>query len=445
MKPQLRSAGRALDSRRGTVVVLTALALVPLVGVMALVLDGGLQMIERQQVRAAADAAAYAAAGIVARPGGTTFEARTVAQQIASLNGYSTSDVTINIPPTSGPFAGNGEYIEVIVRSDRARLFSAIWGRGTLTARGRAVARVFTEPKPSPSIILLDPSARAALNVAGSARIVTNGGIQVNSSHAEAAIATNMGYTQSTAVNIKGNYWTDSSGKFKITKADGTVDASLTPTTGGSAMKDPLSDLPAPSLAGMLMGGVADPNALPVWMRPPAGTSQVPGYGTYTIKPGYYDGGLELRGGAVVTMQPGIYYMKGGGFTVANGVTVTGQGVMVYVENGAGSFNIQGGGVLRFSPPTTGVYKGITFYQDRGSTRPFNIANGSTTRIEGTLYAAGAKMIYAGGAQYGQDGQLNQTGSRYIVKSLDITNNAFVGITTDPGNVIQTRVIRMVE
>jgi hypothetical protein len=426
-------------ARLGTVVPLVALMLVPLAGMMALTLDGGLMMGEERRAQAVADAAAHAAACELARASGSAETARTAASAIIERNRRGSKDdlrVSLLIPPTSGRYAGQSGYAEAVVTRSRPRLFSGMWSRSDLSIRARAVGRV--KGTSSPGILILDPSGEGALSVAGSARIVTNGGIQVNSNNSKAVKATNMGYTQSMGLNVTGKTWTDASGKFYITKADGTVDSSLTPTLGASVMEDPLkTSLPTPSLSSLSMGGVANRDQLPTWMQPPANTSQIPGYGTFTIKPGYYDGGLELRGGATVTMQPGIYYMKGGGFTVANGVAVTGEGVMVYVENGNGSFNIQGGANIKFSPPTTGDYAGIMFYQDRNSTKDFNIANGTSTRITGTVYAPGAKLIFAGGAQYGQGGVANQAASRMIVKRLDISNNAFVGVTVEQGNSVK--------
>ncbi len=50
-------------SRRGNALAVTAVGLIPIIGVLAIVLDGGLLMIERRHAQAVADAAAYAAAG----------------------------------------------------------------------------------------------------------------------------------------------------------------------------------------------------------------------------------------------------------------------------------------------------------------------------------------------------------------------------------------------
>ena len=109
------------------------------------------------------------------------------------------------------------------------------------------------------------------------------------------------------------------------------------------------------------------------------------------MSPGVYNGGVNLGGGMNVTMESGIYYMKGGDFVVANGVTLTGNGVMIYTDTGR--FSFQGGGRITLTPPTDGDFAGITLYQDRNSTRDISIANGSTTTITGTIYAASCPRL----------------------------------------------------
>ena len=399
-------------ARRGTVAVMVAVSLMPVLGVLALVLDGGFQLAEQRRAQAAADATAHAAAVSLAAnyandagsdPHGT---AKSAALAIASANGMAndgvTSTVTLNIPPSSSLtiFAGNAGYAEAIVAIKTPRLLSAIWGQGTLTASAHATARATSTSVAQPAVILLDPSASGALSVAGSARVVTSGTIQVNSSSTTAVIATNTGYAKGSAIQITGNYTTNSSGYLS-----GTV------TTGAATVADPLSSLAAPSTTGLTVQ--------------PA----VPSYGSFTINPGIYNGGVTFGGGSTVTMNPGTYYMKGGGFNVANGVTVSGSGVFIYEDHSAsnpsldGALSFQGGGVINLTPPTSGTYSGISYYQDRSNTKAISIANGTTNTLTGKFYAAGAAVSFAGGSQS------SQYGSQFVAKSMNLSNNAYVGVS----------------
>ncbi|QDV35961.1 hypothetical protein [Tautonia plasticadhaerens] len=140
------------------------------------------------------------------------------------------------------------------------------------------------------------------------------------------------------------------------------------------------------------------------------------------MSPGVYNGGVNIGGGMTITMEPGIYYMRNGDFTVANGARVTGTGVMVYVDPGSGRINFQGGGVIRLQAPTSGPYAGVVLYQDRASTRDISIANGTNTTFVGVFYAAGARVSFAGG------NQTDSYGTQLIFKSLSATNNAHVRV-----------------
>src|SRR5438067_4041998 len=103
----------AVRTRRGTVLVLVTLSLIGVLGIVALVLDGGLLQDNRRKVQAAADAAALAGAvelfksavainadstGTVIDPGNRAHDA---AIQSASDNGFTSSNstVTVNLKP----------------------------------------------------------------------------------------------------------------------------------------------------------------------------------------------------------------------------------------------------------------------------------------------------------------------------------------------------------
>ena len=99
------------------ILVWCAFLLVILVGLVGLVIDGGLLMASFRHAHNAADAAALAAAlekmrgetNAVAIAAGTTFVTST------SHNDLSNAVVTINIPPSQGPYAGSSRYVEAIV------------------------------------------------------------------------------------------------------------------------------------------------------------------------------------------------------------------------------------------------------------------------------------------------------------------------------------------
>jgi hypothetical protein len=61
---------------------------------------------------------------------------------------------------------------------------------------------------------------------------------------------------------------------------------------------------------------------------------------------------------------------------------------------------LAGGGVLDLSPPTSGPYQGVTFWQDLGVTSDFSIT-GDNSLVQGIFYAPGATLDLGGGADLG--------------------------------------------
>jgi hypothetical protein len=370
-------------------------------------------MAERRKVQATADAAVQGAAVVVSKAlcAGTTpdyTEAKNVALAIASKNGYANDGVNSVVSYSS--VQGTSGSASVTVTSNMPKFFSAVWSGGHLpvvaSAKAQWPAQVTSGgssiPASSASIICLNKTANASLSIIGSAQLVTNALVQVDSSSTTALTINNSGKGTASAFDIVGNYKQDGS----WSPLTGSI------VTGAKYVADPLATLAAPSTSGL----TSQPTSLQ-------------NYGTHTISPGIYVGGLTIPGGTY-TLSSGTYYMQGGSFTINNGATVTGSNVMIYVDSSGGGISFQGGGKITLSAPTTGTYTGVVMYIDRNSTKgTINIANGSTTSITGTVYAASSAVTFAGGASY------NQMGSQYICDTLNLSNNAYVGITWASGSV----------
>jgi hypothetical protein len=98
-------------------------------------------------------------------------------------------------------------------------------------------------------------------------------------------------------------------------------------------------------------------------------------------------------------------------------------------------------GSLNISPMTTGIYQGISIFQDRNSTAVVQIsANGGiggvTTSITGTVYAAKALVSVQG------NGSLN--GSQLVAGTIEATADGAFNLVWD-GNTARTRLIGLVE
>src|SRR5215216_267206 len=143
-------------SEKGQALVLIALAAVGLFAFTALAIDGGMVFSDRRHAQNAADTAALAAALAKIRtpgyppntPADPNLAAIAAGLERAASNGYDNNGtsnfVEVHIPPISGPYAGNDEYIQVIITSYVRTTFARIVGRQLVKNITDAVARAQT-------------------------------------------------------------------------------------------------------------------------------------------------------------------------------------------------------------------------------------------------------------------------------------------------------------
>ncbi len=412
--------------RRGTVTPLTILCLALLVGVTALVIDGGTLMEARRHVQAAADAAALAGANDLYATylsnqgidvGGT---AQASALATASANGFANdgvqSIVTVNTSPQkyqSGPNAGTtipAGYIEVVIQYNVTHLFSGVFGSGSSPIQARAVARGRCSPLNSNGVMALNLSQAGALNVSSMGGLTVSGGIEISSSSSSALQVSGSGRVTATQF-ILNPAMTGSGGGGgggllgSILSLLGSV-LSLLFGPGGTSPNiipsppapDPLRFLPAP-----------DPTQLTTQSTNLNITS-----GTKDLYPGVYNGGIRVSGlGTQVILHansdgtPGIYYLNGpNGLQVSQWATVktaSGEtaGIMIYNNwnDSTDTINVNTFGSLSLFPPAIGLYRGLTIFQKRGTISspgpPINITANGAANLTGTIYAANASVTLA--------------------------------------------------
>jgi hypothetical protein len=140
-------------------------------------------------------------------------------------------------------------------------------------------------------------------------------------------------------------------------------------------------------------------------------------YGTFTFGPASassvicYNALTVGANGSTCTLNPGIYVINGGVLRFKSGANgysnQGGQGVFFYlvgtaslvIDNGA-NLNLVSGGATESgggTAPTVGSYNGILFYQDSGDTSQITIAGGSSSYMNGAIYAPGAELDMSNG------------------------------------------------
>lgn len=123
-----------------------------------------------------------------------------------------------------------------------------------------------------------------------------------------------------------------------------------------------------------------------------------------TIDPGVYCGGMKLNAGADVTLNPGIYYLDGGGLTVNGGAKISGTGVtLVFTKQNSSTWataDINGGATVNLSAPKSGPTAGIVVFADRNMPNGtvFKLNGGSSQYFGGAVYIPTGEVDYAGGA-----------------------------------------------
>lgn len=428
-------------SRLGTVLVLFAVCLTVIMGMTALVIDGGLLHAEHIRVQAVADAAALAGAsqlyseypvynGIDAN--GT---AAGSARAIATDNGYTHNgaDVTVvvNIPPASGRYAGVAGYVEVLITSRQNRYFSSIWSSTPLYVGGRTVARGAWIPF-NASILLLDEADKGAVSVQGNGAFTSSGAPAYINSNSSSALSVSGGGTfQVAAVDITGNY----SGNG-IT---GTI------TTGVHPMPDPLAYLPAPGES----GGPAIPALqTPVVTALGGGAKQYDLYpGSYSNLPAFGNGDRVVFHQASSNAQGGIFYLSTGGLSSqsAQVVMAAGEtgGIVIY-NAGTGSGNTisitgNANSDVTLNHRTDGPYTGLVLFQARTATGDVSIAGNGSFSMTGTIYAPAARIKVTG------NGSASGIGSQWIGRELHLAGNGSINITYSNTTVARTRIITIVE
>jgi Flp pilus assembly protein TadG len=160
MKSRARKYGGAREAK---VLVLLAILLPVLLGMVGLVLDGGMMMTGYRDLQQVSDAAATTAAMALSN-GANAADAITQATTcVNSWNGFNNATVVVNIPPSTGPYVGNGNYAEVLLSQNQTMNFMQVVGiNPQQTVSVRSVAGVQSSTAGA-AVVVLDPNPLGAI------------------------------------------------------------------------------------------------------------------------------------------------------------------------------------------------------------------------------------------------------------------------------------------
>ena len=369
------SAIKVAGSASGQMMVLICVALVVLMGMVAVVTDFSFMQEQKNMMQTAADSAAMAGAQEL-NYGDTVAAGRADAASNGFVNGQNGVTVAINNPPTMGPNTSNTAYVEAIVSGPEPTYFLRVLGVSSMNVSARAVAYLGNGPN---CIYVLDPTAGSAMSTNGNVNVQSSCGLLVDSSAANAlAVNGNVTITAPT-IGVVGNYTTI-----------GNVTLTPTPKTGAIAASDPLAYIAEPTV-----GACAHTNFS---LNGNTGSSS----GYYQLYAGTYCGGISVNCNSWLNFNAGTYVLAGGGMHIQGNAVMTGAGVTFYNTKGTGGYGaitLNGNSTVNFTAPTSGTLAGILFFQDRSipsSGAASTITGNASSTFDGAIYFATTQVTYNG-------------------------------------------------
>jgi hypothetical protein len=475
--------------------------MIGIVLIAALVFDVGQNLLDRRNQQNAADAASLAGARFLALPGckpvggvqpacpSAVAAALDVAARNGYMNGVGGHAVAVHIPPNAqSEFSGFPGHIQVVLGGTRGSFFSGVIGTFTQNVATQSVAANIEDFSLPFALLALNPADCNAGHITGTGIININADIQVNSTCSSSGALTVGGAgatvnaasaTCATSGTIQVN-----SGSLNCTQQEG-VDPKLFPAIGGPAV-------PAAPLAPVITGsgsltipdgcpGASGGSRSPSTALDPKGCKfQYNSNKEVRIYPGVYWGGLEIRetGSGTdmrVYMEPGIYYMAGGGFHIVGDPVVrsvhpagttfdtasASMGVLIYNTDdpqyhdacaaGTGTGN-QCISAINFQTTVLSdvdlrgdkvdtAFKNLLLFQDPdASGQPaISMEGHSSQTLDGTIYIPGANFKYTGNGS----GEILNT--QVICDTFEVKGGGELSINYDASAVYQFKGIGLVQ
>lgn len=357
-------------NERGQAMIMIVFSLIGLVGASALAIDGGNAFLDRRRAESAASATALTAA-LTRIEGG---DWRSVALATAAANGYSnngiTSTVELNTPPTSDPYTGNPEYIEVIITSYVDTYFGPVIGVPQVVNRVKAIS----QSKPAVLGEMFD--GYALVSLAPHSKCERNRSFWI---HEEATISLEGGGVFINSDNTDCAFIQFGSGSVRIN------DDSPFTIVGGAQIQKTNLITPFPVQTG------AVPMTYPPAFQMPkvsCGKEAIVDEITGSMTSGNW-GKEDFPPEGITHLENGVYCL-GGDFILEDGERLSGESVVFLIKSGEVRF--ASGADIQLSAPRGGPLKGLLLYMPIKN-RSILVLNGNEdSNFTGTILAPGADI-----------------------------------------------------
>jgi Flp pilus assembly protein TadG len=366
---------KPFEDQKGQVLVMTVVSLVMLLGIVALAIDASFMYDKRNELHAAADAAAKVGAIELRRNSGATItelkrfadeQVNALGLSAAACGATSGASVCINHPPVNGPFnctnlpGDCNSFVEAIVSQQTGTFFARILGRLTMTPAARAVAGV----SPGPNCMVVfdhvtysNPATGSYVHMDDCSLVVNGDGSPPYDIDNRATIYANTIGVVHTATGCN-------------TSHDCTYNdhGTITPITKGVARAtDPLATLPPLQPPPLQSPPLPAPTCTPA-TRPSYSADKT----IFVANVDDYYCGFEVVGsgfpGTVITFETGKNFYINGTISdkLGNSIVLQGTDVMLFLSSSALlQFDMSNNVTIQMTAATSGTYNGILFYQDR--------------------------------------------------------------------------------
>jgi hypothetical protein len=432
------------NSERGQALVIIALAMIGLIGMTGLAIDGSMILTDRRHAQNAADTAALAGALTYIREcevsGCDTqgkIESAKALMELAALdradsNGYtgdllrsqvdvySCDDAAATCP---APYSGDPDYIQVIIHSHVDTTFARVLGIPQMHNRVEAVALADDDDTgplyDGSAIVALAPKGKGCdgeFVVGGSGKLtVKGGGMFVNSN------------------NTADDLSSTTCGAFKQDGCKTTLDfidgGGINSVGNINLNKTCTDNLEGPMVEGV--SPVAFPPEIEIPLPDECGISgkvtNDKDSNTSSLQPGSYDNipPKDAKQDNIV-LQSGVYCVDD--FKVSSKVNVTGSDVFIYIKPG-GSFDLSGG-VMKLDAPDEEPYKRYLIYvaPPTSGTEDCKITGNTSAELTGTIFAPYCDIKITGSSS--PDGIRAQL----IGYTVDFSGDIDLYIEYDPGD-----------
>lgn len=384
-----------VQNENGSLPIIFALTLIPLMGVLGLAIDGGRIYAARQKLQVVVDIAALAGAR---QPTLSDAERMSAAQAAFGANGSARATVAGLTPTVSI----DNSVLKVTAQTRIPTLFMQVLsGDSSGTPISVTGASQFSQPGAlvgQACVLALNSDDPWGLNMGSSSALDANCGAYVNN-RISRAINLGSGEITTTFTAVVGDWETDSAFTYNPL-----------PVHIAGPLADPLAGLTPPA-AGLCSHS----------------NMRVKDGGPLILDPGVYCGGLEISATSLVTFRPGVYIIENGPFKMGSSSQAAGDGVFFYLAGDAAVIDWGSGARMNFKAPASGAYMGMLIWSSGVQSSPNVLGLHTTSVLQGTVYSPDTKVIIGCNGAVGASAEWTV----WVVRSLEVGSGATLQVRSD--------------